>query len=115
MNLSNKEKEMMSTRREELKSPVDKTKLRELFIRPTRVKILKDKLILVEFENNDKRLYNCHALIEQNKRFSDLSDDEYFKTVHIDELGLVCWNEYTFIDPESLYCDSISKEWFDFK
>ena len=113
MKLSQKEKEIITRRREELKSPVDKTRLRELFIRPVRIKRLKDKLIFVEFENNERRLYNCHSLIEKDKRFSDLSDEDYFKTVHIDELGLVCWDEYTFIDPESLYCESISKEWFD--
>ena len=79
--------------------------------RAVRVKPLQNYLILVSFNNGENRVYNCYPLLE-DKLFSELRDVSFFNTVHVDEMGLVCWNDYTDIEPNELYENSESIEAF---
>lgn len=69
------------------------------------VKPLKNYLLLVRFDNGEDRVYNCFPLLENNL-FSEISDIDFFNTVHIDDMGLVCWDNSTDINPFDLYDDS---------
>lgn len=73
--------------------------------RVKKVKALRNYLLVLEFSNGEKRVFNCYPLLEQ-KIYSELKNPEFFNTVHIDEMGVVCWNEYTDIDPFLLYEES---------
>ena len=73
--------------------------------RAVRVKPLKNYLILVLFGNGEERVYNCYPLLEK-ELFASLRDVEYFNTVHIDEMGVVCWDDTTDIEPYELYDNS---------
>ena len=75
------------------------------------VKPLKNYLILVTFDNGEKKVYNCYPLLE-DKLFSVLKDADHFNMVHIDEMGLVCWDDSTDIEPYELYNHSESLEAF---
>ena len=75
------------------------------------VKPLKNYLILVSFDNGEKKVYNCYPLLE-DKLFRALKDVEYFNSVHIDEMGLVCWDDATDIEPNELYDQAESLEMF---
>ena len=75
--------------------------------RAVAVKAMSNYLLLVKFDNGEQRIYNCYPLLE-NKLYSELKDTEFFKTVHIDEMGVVCWNDATDINPYELYENSES-------
>ena len=79
--------------------------------RAVKVKPLQNYLILISFDNGEKRVYDCYPLLE-DKLFSGLRDVNFFNTVHIDEMGLVCWNDSTDIKPNELYENSESVETF---
>ena len=79
--------------------------------RAVKVKPLQNYLILISFDNGEKRVYNCYPLLE-DKLFSGLRDVNFFNTVHIDEMGLVCWSDSTDIEPNELYENSESVEAF---
>ena len=80
-----------------------------------RVKALKQYLILIEFDNHEKHIFNCYKLFKEDKLFSELEDETFFKTVHIDDSGLVCWNRATDVHPGYLYEESQSIEEFSFE
>lgn len=42
-----------------------------------------------------------------NDLFSKLRAPAFFETVHIDDMGLVCWDDATDINPDILYDDSV--------
>lgn len=73
--------------------------------RAVEVKAMNNYLLLIKFNNGEERIYNCFPLLE-NKLFSELKKYDYFRTVHIDEMGLVCWSDSTDINPYELYEDS---------
>ena len=75
--------------------------------RAVAVKAMSNYLLLVKFDNGEQRIYNCYPLLE-NKLYSELKDTEFFKTAHIDEMGVVCWNDATDINPYELYENSES-------
>ena len=79
--------------------------------RAVRVKPLHNYLILVSFDDGNNKVYNCYPLLE-DKLFSRLRDEAFFRTVHIDEMGLVCWDDTTDIEPHELYDNSESVEAF---
>ena len=83
-------------------------------IRAKDVKPLKNYLILVRFVNDEERVFNCHPLITDDKLFSKLMDPNYFNKVHIDEMGIVCWDEATDINPYYLYEESQAVSGFSF-
>lgn len=81
--------------------------------RARKVKAMNNYLILVQFDTGEERVYNCYPLIN-NKLFEGLKEKEFFKTVHIDDMGLVCWDNATDIDPDELFENSESVSKFSF-
>ncbi len=75
--------------------------------RAVAVKALKNYILLIKFADGTERIYNCHCLLQQ-KLYSELSDQSFFKTVHIDEMGVICWDNALDINPKHAYEDSIS-------
>ena len=73
--------------------------------RAIKVKPLNNYLLLVKFDNEEIRVFNCFPLLEDNI-YKSLKNQDFFKTVHIDEMGLVCWDETTDINPYYLYDNS---------
>ena len=81
--------------------------------RAVKVKPMNQYLLLIEFDNKEVKVFNCLSLM-QNKLFSRLADVSFFKTVHIDNMGLVCWDDSTDINPYDLYNDSETVSDFTF-
>ena len=81
--------------------------------RATAVKAMDNYLLLVKFDNGEQKIYNCFPLLE-NKLFAELKNIDFFKSVHVDEMGVVCWNDATDINPYDLYEDSESLSDFEF-
>ena len=77
------------------------------------VKPMKNYIILVKFDNGEERVFNCFPLLNDTL-FSQISNIDYFKTVHIDEMGVVCWNDSTDINPDILYEESVPVSEFSF-
>lgn len=70
------------------------------------VKAIENYLIVVSFENGEERVYNCYPLLEK-KLYAELRDKAIFMKAYVDEMGLVCWDNYTDIEPHELYNNSI--------
>ena len=68
---------------------------------------LRSYMIALEFINGEKRVYNCYPLLKF-PMFSKLKEESFFKTVHVDEMGIVCWDDATDIEPNELYENSES-------
>ncbi len=81
--------------------------------RAVAVKAMDNYLLLIKFNNGEQKIYNCFPSLENNL-FSELKDVDFFKTVHIDEMGVVCWNDATDINPYDLYDNSENLEDFAF-
>lgn len=73
--------------------------------RAVAVKAMDNYLLLVKFDNGEQKIYNCFPLLE-NSLFAELNDIDFFRTVHVDDMGVVCWNDATDINPYDLYDDS---------
>ncbi len=71
------------------------------------VKPMEQNLLLVKFDNGEIKVFNCLSLMD-NELFSKLRDPAFFETVHVDDMGLVCWDDATDINPDMLYDDSES-------
>ena len=76
-------------------------------VRAKRVVPMKNYIILVEFDNGERKIYNCHPLL-QIPLFHELKEEDFFRGVHVDEMGVVCWNDATDIAPNELYNNSES-------
>lgn len=74
--------------------------------RAINVKPMKNYLLLVKFDNGEERVFNCLPLLKDSL-YSDISDVDFFNTVYVDNMGLVCWNEKTDINPYDLYEKSV--------
>ena len=75
--------------------------------RAVKVKALKNYQLLVLFNNGEEKVYNCYPLLE-DPLFQALKNESFFNTVHIDEMGVVCWNDSIDIEPNELYENSES-------
>ncbi len=80
-----------------------------MMIRAKKVQPMKNYLLYVVFADGDKRIYNCYPLL-QYPIFSRLKEEEFFRTVHVDEMGVVCWDDSTDLPPDELYNNSESVE-----
>ena len=69
------------------------------------VKPMKNFIIIVKFEDGERRLFNC-SLLSKYKLYDEIFDTEYFKKVHVDDMGLVCWDNATDIEPDFLWDNS---------
>jgi len=57
------------------------------------VKPLKEKKLLVTFENNDKKIYDCSSLLEDDA-FNPLLNNTIFNSVKVDKHGYgIIWND----------------------
>ena len=74
--------------------------------RARKVKALENMIIVIRFDNDEIRLYNCYPLL-QNRLFKKLEDKDFFRTVHVDDMGLVCWDNATDIEPNVLFNESV--------
>ena len=74
--------------------------------RAVAVKAFKNHLLLIRFADGTEKIYNCHKLLQQ-KLYIELSDWSFFSTVHIDEMGIICWNDALDIRPDEAYDNSI--------
>jgi hypothetical protein len=81
--------------------------------RATDVKPMSNYLLLIRFDNGEKKIYNCFPLLN-NPLYSKISEKSFFDTVHIDEMGVVCWNDAIDINPYELYEQSELLENFAF-
>ena len=81
--------------------------------RAVSVKPLDNYLLLIKFDNGDGKVFNCYLLLS-NPLFKEIFEESFFKTVHIDEMGMVCWNDATDINPFYLYDNSESVSNFAF-
>jgi hypothetical protein len=66
------------------------------------VKPMSNYLLLIRFDNGEEKIYNCFPLLN-NPLYSKISEKSFFDTVHIDEMGVVCWNDAIDINPYELY------------
>lgn len=73
--------------------------------RAINVKPMRNLLLLIQFDNGEKRIFNCFPLLE-DRLFSGITDTVFFNTVHVDEMGVVCWDNSTDINPFYLYDNS---------
>lgn len=74
--------------------------------RASHVKPLSNFHILVYFLNpSEKRIFDCHLLFNEHV-YERIKDEEFFKNVHVDEMGFVCWDDETDIHPWYLYENS---------
>ena len=80
-------------------------------IRAKRVVPMKNYIIFVEFDNGEKKIYNCYPLL-QIPLFSELKDENFFREVYVDEMGVVCWGDSADIAPNELYNNSESVDSF---
>ena len=72
------------------------------FDRAVDVKPMENYLIVVRFESGAARLFNC-LILSKNKLYEKIFDKDYFRSVHIDDMGLVCWDIATDIEPDFLW------------
>ena len=72
----------------------------------TKVTPLNNYNILVEFNTGETKIYNCYPLLSI-PLFARLKDMDFFMSAHIDETGLVCWDNATDIHPDELYNNSV--------
>lgn len=70
----------------------------------TNVKPQDDFLLLLEFENGEKKEFDCKPLLEK-KPFQILRDKQFFKKAKLG-YGTVVWSDEIDISPETLYVDS---------
>ena len=70
----------------------------------TDVKPQDNFLLLLEFENGEKKEFDCKPLFEK-KLFQVLSDKQFFKKAKLG-YGTVVWSDEIDISPETLYIDS---------
>ncbi len=68
------------------------------------VKPINDFLLLLEFENGEKKEFDCKALFDK-KPFGVLKDKNFFQKARV-EYGTVVWSDEIDISPETLYLES---------
>lgn len=70
------------------------------------VKPKDDYLLFLEFENGEKKEFDCKTLFDK-KPFQVLQDKRFFKRAKV-AFGTVVWSDEIDIAPETLYIESIS-------
>lgn len=70
------------------------------------VKPKDDYLLFLEFENGEKKEFDCKTLFDK-KPFQVLQDKRFFKRAKV-AFGTVIWSDEIDIAPETLYIESIS-------
>lgn len=70
------------------------------------VKPKDDYLLFLEFENGEKKEFDCKTLFDK-KPFQVLQDKRFFKRAKV-AFGTVIWSDEIDIAPETLYIESVS-------
>ena len=73
------------------------------------VKPLDDFFLLLEFSNNEQRIFDVKSLFDKPV-YKPLQDKELFEKVHIIYDYTIAWNEQIDMCPDSLYSHSIPLE-----
>jgi len=68
------------------------------------VKPLENFVLLLEFENGEKKEFDCKPLFDK-KPFQVLQDEAFFKQAK-NAFGTVIWSDEIDIAPETLYLES---------
>ncbi|DAB28648.1 MAG: hypothetical protein A2513_06945 [Sulfurimonas sp. RIFOXYD12_FULL_33_39] len=63
-------------------------------------------LLFLEFENGEKKEFDCKTLFDK-KPFQILQDKRFFKRAKV-AFGTVMWSDEIDIAPETLYIESVS-------
>lgn len=69
------------------------------------VKPKDDYLLFLEFENGEKKEFDCKTLFDK-KPFQVLQDKRFFKRAKV-AFGTVVWSDEIDIAPETLYIESV--------
>lgn len=77
-----------------------------MYLSVTDVKPLEDYKLLLTFENDEQKVFDVTPYLEVGK-FSELKDDDLFKSVHI-SFDSIAWKNQLDLDPELLYKKSVS-------
>lgn len=75
-----------------------------MYLSVTDVKPLEDYKLLLTFENDEQKVFDVTPYLEVGK-FSELKDDDLFKSVHI-SFDSIAWKNQLDLDPELLYSKS---------
>ena len=81
--------------------------------RAIEVKAFKNYLLLIRFSDDSVKIYNCHNIL-QHKQYAELLDWTFFQAVHIDDMGIICWDDALDIHPDDAYDNSIPVNEFCF-
>ena len=74
------------------------------------VKPITDKRIIVTFENDIKKIYDCSPLLKQES-FRPLTNDMLFNCIKVDLGGYgISWNEEIDLSESELWVNGISTE-----
>ena len=74
------------------------------------VKPITDKRIIVTFENDIKKIYDCSPLLKQES-FRSLANDTLFNCIKVDLGGYgISWNEEIDLSESELWLNGISAE-----
>jgi hypothetical protein len=75
-----------------------------MYLSVTDVKPLEDYKLLLTFENDEQKVFDVTPYLEVGK-FSELKDDDLFKSVYI-SFDSIAWKNQLDLDPELLYSKS---------
>lgn len=82
----------------------------KLYPKILNVKPLNDKKLVVLFEGNVKKMYDCQQLLN-DPNFQDLSKEAVFNTVRVDQGGYgVSWNESMDLSESELWLNGVNYE-----
>jgi hypothetical protein len=74
------------------------------------VQALKDKRLIVTFNNNIKKIYDCSPLLEEDT-FKPLINDGFFKSVKADKHGYeISWTDELDISESEFWLNGIMAE-----
>ncbi|MFA9238585.1 MAG: DUF2442 domain-containing protein [Candidatus Paceibacteria bacterium] len=68
------------------------------------VKPINDFFLLLEFENGEKKEFDCKTLFDK-KPFEVLNNKNFFQKARV-EYGTVVWSDEIDVSPETLYLES---------
>jgi len=72
------------------------------------VRALEDYKLFLEFENNEKKVFDVKPYLEIGK-FKELKDERLFKSVKV-KFDSVEWDNMLDLDPELLYTKGLSQK-----
>ena len=61
--------------------------------RVAKVKALEYYLLLLQFQNGEKRVFDCQPLLN-DRLYENLKDADFFRSVHVDNMGVISVNVY---------------------